>query len=60
MKRIKIDSRAALGKVQLINMIRICVEGATVTDFNPLPAIALWLTRQLANQINENKDIQST
>ena len=42
MKRIKRDSRASLGEVQLNNMIRICVEGATVTDFNPLPAITLW------------------
>ena len=31
-----------LGEVQLNNMIRICVEGPTVTDFNPLPAIKLW------------------
>ena len=55
MKRIKCDSQASLGEVQLNNMIRICVEGPTVTNFNPLPAITLWANETTRRPIQRER-----
>lgn len=42
MKRVKTDSRASLNESTLNDLVRINMEGPSVREFEPTPAIELW------------------
>ena len=44
MNRVKTDSRASLGESRINSLLRIVMEGPTIDDFDPIPAIDLWAT----------------
>ena len=42
MNRIKTDSQNLLKQEHLSNLLKICMEGPDLQDFNPIPAMQLW------------------
>ena len=42
MKRVKTDSRASLGENTLTSIVRINMEGPSLQDYDPTPAMQLW------------------
>ena len=44
MKQIKTKGRCSSGKVCLSQLLRICLHGPSVEDFEPTTAVELWVT----------------
>ena len=42
MNRIKTDSWNSLKQERFSNLLRMCMEGSDLQDFNPVPSMQLW------------------
>ena len=51
----KNNSRASLNEKTLNSLIQICVEGPTLEEFDPLPAVKLWSEAVNARRPNQSK-----
>ena len=54
MKQIKSDWRSSLGKESLVDLMRVLIHSPVIEDFNPVPAVHLWLE---GGQRNRRPDV---
>ena len=55
MNRIKTDSQNLLKQEHLSNLLKICMEGPDLQDFNPIPAMQLWNDACKLQRLNQKK-----
>ena len=55
MNRIKTDSLNSLKQEHLSNLLRICMEGPDLQDFNPILAMHLWHDACKLQRSKQNK-----
>ena len=55
MNRVKTDTRSSLKQERLSSVLRICTEGPTTEEFDPLPAMQLWHDGARERRPNQSK-----
>ena len=55
MKRIKTDARNFLSKDRFSSLLRVCIEGPSLQDFDPKPSMTLWNDAVVARRPNQGK-----
>jgi hypothetical protein len=55
MNRVKTDTRNSLSKDRLSSLLRICMEGPSLQDFDPKPSMTLWKDAVVARRPSQNK-----
>ena len=55
MNRVKTDNRASLSQSRLNSLLTICMEGPTLAEFNPVPAMTLWADGIQSRRPNQSR-----
>ena len=58
MNRIKTDARNSLLKDRLSSLLRVCMEGPSLQDFNPTLSMTLWNDAIVTRPPNQSKQKQ--